>query len=120
MGEPISAQELSPLDQIRVVEAEITRKLVAAREASDRSIADARVQAALIKKQAHESGEQKGRIRYKEIVSEAEEEAQAIVVHAHNHAADLRRKGSTHMGAAVQEAIRCVLGVKGDATSNER
>jgi vacuolar-type H+-ATPase subunit H len=106
----MSAHELSPLDQIRLVEAEITRKIVAAREASDRSVADARVQAAFIKKQAHEAGEHKGQIRYKEIVSEAEEEAQAIVVHAHNHAADLQRKGYTRMALAVQEAISTVLG----------
>jgi vacuolar-type H+-ATPase subunit H len=119
MGESISANELSPLDQIRLVEAEINRKIVAAREASDRSVADARLQASLIKKQAHESGEHKGQIRYKEIVAETEEEAQTIVVLAHNHAEDLRQKGYARMGLAVQEVISTVLGVKGGGKSNE-
>jgi vacuolar-type H+-ATPase subunit H len=113
MGEPTSTNELSPLDQIRLVETDVTRKIVAAREASDRSIADARVQATLIKKQAHEAGEHIGQIRCKEIISEAEEEAQAIISHAHNQADDLRRKGYTRMELAVQEAISTLLGLKG-------
>ena len=119
MGEPISANELSPLDQIRLVEAEITRKIVAAREASDRSVADARLQASLVKKQAHESGEHKGQIRYKEIIAEAEDEARTIVAHAHSHAEGLRRKGCARMELAVQEVINTVLGGKGGGKPNE-
>lgn len=103
---------LSPLDQIRLVEAEVTRKIVTAREATEHRLVDARAQAALLKKQAHESGEQQGRIRYKEIVTEAEDEARAIILHAHNQAADLHQKGSAHMELAVREAIRIVLGLK--------
>jgi phage FluMu protein gp41 len=119
MGEPISANELSPLDQIRLVEAEITRKIVTAREASERAMAETRAQAALLKKQAHEIGTREGQIRYKQIVSKAEEEARTIITHAHNQAADLRRKGQARMEAALQEAINIVLGLKGDGESNE-
>lgn len=119
MGEPISANELSPLDQIRLVEAEVTRKIVAAREASDRSIADARGQAALVKKQAHEAGEHKGQIRCKEIVSESEEEAQSLLAQAHSQADDLRQEGYSRMELAVQEALNTVLGLKGGGKINE-
>ncbi len=112
MTEPSSSVGLSPLDQIRLVEAEVTRKIIAAREASERSLAEARTQAALIKKQAHEAGEHEGQIRYKAVVAEAEEEAQTIILHAHNQSADLHQKGSTRMELAVQEAICIVLGLK--------
>lgn len=112
MSESSSSVELSPLDQIRLVEAEITRKIVTAREASERNLMEARAQAALIKKQAHESGEHEGQIRYKGIVSEAEEEAQTIIQHAHNQATDLNQKGSARMELAVQESVRIVLGLK--------
>ena len=119
MGESISTNELSPLDQIRLVEAEITRKIVAAREASERSIADARGQAALIKKQAHEAGEHKGQVHCKEVISEAEEEAQALLVQAHNQADVLRQKGYTRMELAVQEVLNTVLGLKEGRKINE-
>ncbi len=113
MADQTSASELSPLDQIRLAEAEITRKIVTAREATERTIADARAQAARLKKEAHEAGTREGQIRYKEIVSKAEEEARAIVAHAHNQASDLKRKGQARMEAAIQEAIGIVLGMKG-------
>ena len=119
MADQTSATELSPLDQIRLVEAEITRKIATAREASEHSAANARAQTALLKKQAHESGNREGQIRYKEIVSKAEEEARTIVAHAHNQAADLRRKGQARMEAALQDAISIVLGLKGGGSSNE-
>ena len=119
MTDQTSAAELSPLDQIRLVEAEITRKIVAAREASERRAADARAQSTLLKKQAHDSGDREGQIRYKEIVSKAEEEARTIVTHAHNQAEELRRKGQARMEAAIQGAIHVVLGLKGGGNSNE-
>ena len=119
MPESSSSVELSPLDQIRLVEAEITRKIAAGREASARLIAEARVQAARFKKEAREAGNREGQIRYKEIVSKAEEDAQAIMAHAHNQAYDLRRKGQARMETAIQEAISVVLGVKGGGVSDE-
>jgi vacuolar-type H+-ATPase subunit H len=112
MHDSSSVSGLSPLDQIRLFEAEITRKIITTRQASERSLAEARAQAALIKKHAHESGEHEGQIRYKAILSEAEEEAQAIVGHAHNRAAELHQRGSARMELAIQEAIRIVLGLK--------
>ena len=119
MASPTFATELSPLDQIRLAEAEITRKIVTAREASERVIAEARTRATVLKKQAHESGSRAGRIRYKEIVSKAEEEARTIVQHAHNQADELRQNGQTRMDAAIQEALGIVLALKGGGRSDE-
>ena len=119
MAKLLSETELSPLDQIRLAEAEITRNIVAAREVSERSLADARVQAARIKKQACESGTRDGKIRYKEIVARADEEAHAITAHAQNHAADLHKKGRSRMELALQYAISIVLGVEKDGRSDE-
>jgi vacuolar-type H+-ATPase subunit H len=119
MANPTSADELSPLDQIRLVEAEIARKVVAAREASERTVAASHSQAVLLKKQAHESGTGEGQVRYKSIVSQAEEEAHTMVARAHDQAANLRRKGYARMEAAIQEAVDIVLGLKGGESSNE-
>lgn len=119
MAEPLSETALSPLDQIRLVEAEITRKTVAAREDSERSLVDARAQANRLKKQARESGVREGKILYKEIVAQAEEEARAITVHAQNQAADLRQKGHSRMELAVEYAISIVLGLDTNGRSDE-
>lgn len=119
MSEPISVNDLSLLDQIRLVEAEITRKIVAAREMSVQRAANARVEAALLKKQAEEKGEREGQIRYKEIVAKAEEQAQAILSQAHHEADALRRTGEARMEQAVHDALNIVLGMKGDRESDE-
>ena len=119
MNEPISTNELSPLDQIRLAEAEITRKVIAAREASERAMTDARTQSTALRRQAHEAGTRTGQIRYKEMVSRAEEEARTIVEHAHHQANELRRKGEARMEAAIQEASRIVLGLKGGGRPDE-
>lgn len=119
MSEPTPSNGLSPLDQIRLVEAEITRKVIAAREASERAVAEARLQANLLKKKAHESGTRAGQIRHKEMVSQAEEEARAMVAHAHQQAAELRQRGQARMDMAIHEATRIALGLKGNGATDE-
>lgn len=119
MADPTFASGLSPLDQIRLAEAEIARKMVTAREASEHAIAEARTRAALLKKQAHDSGTREGQIRYKEIVSSAEEEARTMVQHAHNQADELGQNGQTRMEAAIQESLGIVLALKGGGKPNE-
>jgi vacuolar-type H+-ATPase subunit H len=119
MAEPTFATGLSPLDQIRLAEAEVTRKIVAAREASEHAITEARTQAALLKKEAHDSGAREGQIRYKEIVCKAEEEARTIVEHAHNQADVLRRNGQVRMEGAIREVINVILCLEGGRRSNE-
>jgi vacuolar-type H+-ATPase subunit H len=119
MSEPTSVDGLSPLDQIRQAEAEITRKIVTAREAVEHAIAEARTQAALLKKQAQETGTREGQICYTEIVAGAEEEARGFVTHAHDQASELQLKGQARMEAAIREAFSIVLGLRGEGTSNE-
>jgi vacuolar-type H+-ATPase subunit H len=119
MAEPTPTNGLSPLDQIRLVEAEITRRMIAAREASERSTAEARAQAALIKKQAREAGERHGQIRYKEIIARAEEQAKMILAQAHQEADHLSQKGQSRMERAIQEALAVVLGMDGGGHHDE-
>jgi hypothetical protein len=119
MSEPTIEDTLSPLDQIRQVEAEMTRKTIAARTRTDQRLADARAEATLLKKQARESGEQKGRIRYKQVIAEAETQTEMILAHAEEEAANLRRKGDARMERAIDEAVNIVLGRKAGGTRHE-
>lgn len=111
MAEPTSTTELSPLDQIRLAEAEITRITVVAREDAERRLIEARAQTARIKKQAREDGSRAGKMQYKEIISRVEEEAHAIATRAQNQANTLQQKGHTRMEAAVAYAVNIVLGL---------
>jgi flagellar biosynthesis/type III secretory pathway protein FliH len=112
MDEPVSTNELSPLDQIRQVEAEITRRIAAAREASEHSAVNARGQAALLKKQAEEQGGRQGQILYKEVIAKAEEQSKEMIAQAQHEAENLRRTGELRMQQAVCEALCIVLGQK--------
>lgn len=114
MADLTFASGLSPLDQIRLAESEVTRKIVTAREVSEHTIAETRVRAALLKKQGHEAGTRDGQIRYKQIISNAEEEARMIVEQARKQADGLRQKGQARMDMAIQEVISIILGLKGD------
>ena len=105
--------ELSPLDQIRLAEAEIIRKTMSAHEDTERRLADARAQAVTIKKDAREKGIQAGKVHYKEIISRAEEEAKAITAHAKNQARKLQKRGHAQMDKAVQYVLDIVLGLGG-------
>jgi vacuolar-type H+-ATPase subunit H len=119
MSEPTYTDGFSPLDQIRLVEAEITRKVVTTRESSEHSAANAHVQAALLKRQAEEKGGREGQIRYKETIAKAEEQAKVIIAQAQHEAEDLRQTGQTRMERAVNEALNIVLGTKGEGEANE-
>jgi vacuolar-type H+-ATPase subunit H len=119
MFEPTSADGLSPLDQIRLVEAEITRKIIAAHESSEHNAANARIQAALLKKQAEENGKREGQIRFKETIAKAEEQAEVIIAQAQHEADDLRENAQARMEQAVNEALNIVLGMKGGGKIDE-
>ena len=119
MTEPLPIPELSPLDQIRMAESEVSRALIAARETSERATAEARAQASRLKVEARESGLRQGQNRHKEIVSQAEEQAQRIVERANEDAERLKRRGQANMEAAIREAMNIVLGLKGSGSPNE-
>ena len=111
--------ELSPLDQIRKTEAEVTRQVAAAREAAERMVIEARKQVKALRDDAQAAGYQQGRTHFKEIVSIAEEEAQAIVSQAQGQANALRQKGKQGMAKAVGYALSFVLGLEGEGKENE-
>jgi vacuolar-type H+-ATPase subunit H len=110
---------LSPLDQIRLAEGEVTRKVIVTREASEKNTAEARAQAGRLKKEAKEKGEREGQIRYKEIIAGAEEEAKAILAQAGRNTEALRRNGGSRMERAVERALQIVLGTSGTGDDHE-
>lgn len=52
MAQSVNENELSPLDQIRQTEAEVTRRIAAAREAAELNVVKARTEATHLKNQA--------------------------------------------------------------------
>jgi flagellar biosynthesis/type III secretory pathway protein FliH len=106
--------ELSPLDQIRQLEAGAVRQIAAAREASEHRIKETKRQVKVTLEQARESGHQRGLNRYKQIVTSAEEEALVIVSQAHNRVKLLRQKGKQQMSSAVQQAVNLIISLEGD------
>ena len=102
--------DLSPLDQIRQTEAEVTRKIAAARENAGQILKDARRQADALKQDAWDMGIREGEARYRAIISKAEEESRALVAEAKMRAKQLRRQGQERMQAGASLSINFVLG----------
>jgi vacuolar-type H+-ATPase subunit H len=107
--------QLSPLDQIRQTEAEVTRRLAAAREAAEQIVAKARLDAASLMNQTREEGQREGQARSREILSRGEEEARALITQAHSQAESLRRKGEGRMESVVRSVFYLIIGQEGDA-----
>lgn len=103
---------LSPLDQIRQAEAEVTRRLAAVREAAALRVEEAHKQAANLKSAAWELGMREGQARYRAIIQQAEEEASEIVAQAQLRCERLRRQGEQRMPEAVALVVNLVIGVE--------
>jgi vacuolar-type H+-ATPase subunit H len=101
---------LSPLDQIRHAEAEVLRRIAASRVEADKTIADAREHAAEELRIAQESGRREGEAINKRILLGASEEAEAIVLQAHNLALNITHRGRKQIEFAVQLAVNLVTG----------
>jgi hypothetical protein len=104
------APEPSPLDQIRQAEAEVTRQLAAARKAAEATLEDVRSQAAQLKRKASENGRFDGEAQYRDTISQAQQEARAIVAQAQKREEGLREQAELRMEAAVRFAVAVVLG----------
>lgn len=102
--------DLSPLDQIRQTEAEVTRQIAAARESAKETINQAKKQVQINNHEARTLGQHKGQMLYKEILTKAKEDASAQLAQAHTEAKELRRKGKNRMEAAFCYAVQIVLG----------
>jgi vacuolar-type H+-ATPase subunit H len=116
-SEPVN--RLSPLDQIRNTEADVTRRIAAVRETAAAIVANARARAKAILNEARETGRWEGQKQYKEIISKAEEEAQAVIAQARYRADELRYKGDRIMGAAVDQAVKIILGLDEGGNADE-
>lgn len=106
--------KLSPLDQIRLVEADIIRQIAIARETADYKVNEARSQVKVILSEARELGRQRGLIRSNEIISRAEKESHAILSQAHDQANCLRHKGEQLLSTAVRQAVNLVICLEDD------
>ena len=102
--------ERTPLDQIRQAEAEVTRRVAAARQAAGAVVQEAQAQAADLKRQACETGQREGQAQYRESISQAEEEARVLVEQAHRRAGILRHQGDLCMDDFVRLALKPIIG----------
>lgn len=115
MTNPVQREaQLSPLDQIRLAEAEVTRKIAIARKDREHTLANVQAQAKILLDEARENGKRTGRTQYREIVSEAEEEARAILAESDHRAEEIRRKGSRYMDIAVRRVVNIITGMEED------
>lgn len=109
MNDQPSELDLSPLDQIRQTEAEMTRMIAAARQNAEQILKDARRQAATLKQEAIENGTREGQASYRALISKAEEESRALVAEAKMQAKKLRRRGQEQMQTGVSLAIHIII-----------
>lgn len=115
----ISITELSPLDQIRLVESEVARQLVAVREAAQDRAVKARALAEQMIREAGVAGRKEGETEYKNITLNAQEEARTIIAQAHHRAQELKRRGRQRMPMLTLMTIQTVTGLEGDMPVNE-
>jgi vacuolar-type H+-ATPase subunit H len=100
------------LDQIRLCEAEVTRQIAAARQAAEQNVVKARSEANSLKNEFKERGLRKGQAQYQEIISGAEDEAEAILAQAQQGAQAMLQHGQRGMQEAVNRAVKIVLGIQ--------
>ena len=112
MNDASIESELSPLDQIRQTEAHVARQVAAAREAAKLTVADMKSKAEQTINNASKVGQREGQKRYKEIVSNAEEEAQFLIAQAYKKAEHMQRRGSRCLDEGVCGAIGIIIGAE--------
>lgn len=108
--------DLSPLDQVRQAEAEVARRIAAARDAASRKINSAREEAARIRNAGRQKGEQSGQALYREILKKAQEDAEGMCAQARSQAEQLRQRGIQLMPAAVEHILKILLDLEEDST----
>lgn len=102
--------ELSFLDQIRLVEADMARQLVVARESAEELLERTRALGEQRKIEARQAGLEAGQALYKNIVTRAADEAQTILAQTQQHADRMRGEASLRMEHAILSAINIVIG----------
>ena len=102
---------LSPLDQIRLAEAEVTRQVAAARQDCEEILVAAKAEAQALLDNAQARGQRRGQARCREIIAEAEEAARAIQAAAEHSAKTLRGQGKSGMDFAIHQVVDIVTGM---------
>lgn len=110
--------ELSPLEQIRHMEAEVTRRVASARQAAEKVVVQARTKAAQQRMEEREAGRREGQERYQASITSAEDESRQILSQAQEQVDALRKRGEARLYAVVNQAINIILGVEGGGTQN--
>lgn len=111
--------QLSPLDQIRYAEAEITRRIAASRVVAKKIVADANERSVEELKNARNSGQREGEVNYSKILSEASEEAEEILIRAQNQCTEITNRGKERMEYALQCALHLIIAQKKETTNHE-
>jgi vacuolar-type H+-ATPase subunit H len=107
---PTLQTEFSPLDQIRQSEAEVTRKIAAARETAMHNLEAARKEAAHIVAQAREDGLQEGQLHYRKILQKTEKESKNLIASAQEEVRELTKIGDRRMDKAIEQIVSIVIG----------
>lgn len=106
----------SPLDAIRRAEAEVSRRVAAAREDAEQSEAHARSQISAIKEEIESEGHREGEALYDRLIADARAEAEIMVAEARDQAEILRFRGQARMDDAVRRAVEFVIGIGGEGS----
>ena len=113
MSNPIKTEaELSPLDQIHQTEADVVRQIASTREAAGHTVAHAKTQAKDLLDDALQIGQREGEKRYREMISNADEEAQVIIAQARKRAEHLRRRAGQRFAVGVRRSLNVVIGLE--------
>jgi len=111
--------QLSPLDQIRYAEAEITRRIAASHVVAKKIVADANSRAADELRNAKEYGRREGETNFSMILAEASEEADAILIRAQNRCNEITKRGQKRMDYALQCALDLIIAQNKETSNHE-
>lgn len=106
-----SISKSTPLEQIRLAEAEISRQIAAARQSAEQIVADAHRQAATLKEDALDAGHLAGQKAAQEHLAQIQTEASRMIAQAQVRTEESNQYGVEHIDAAVKYAVLFVIGL---------
>lgn len=101
----------TPLEQIRLEEADVTRRIVAARQVAKQTVADAHRQAATLNEEALDGGYLAGQKAAHEHLAQIQAEVRRMIAQAQVQAEESSQYGLEHIDAAVKYAVLFVIGL---------
>jgi vacuolar-type H+-ATPase subunit H len=99
----------SPLQTIHHKEAEVRRRLEAARQQADIRLQAARQEAQQLLVQAEQDGQLKAQALYEQELSQTHREATTLLTNAQTQADAVQRQATAHLNDAVEQVLRLVL-----------